>query len=335
MREITAKEFSPNIAGERVGWVSVQPLPGRDDVFALHLATASVSESGARHTYMTDGDDSADNPGRRLHGPSTDPGFENPTALSVLLSRDSRDIYPSNVFFSESSDSALQWGASSFSQSPLHEQKVWATSKPEIIELVKHCLEENELGHHYEGVYYQYNGRILHEGIRQPRNPMGSDSHKSEVSELILPDAFMAETTRSYLQTVHATIALYQTMRTDNETMSQNLTVFSAIPPNDVRHAYRASRLRNQEREKEFFELAKKAAKFPALLPFRGAKNRDWGDVEIFAQQLESDLASLKKEETGQAQRRLLEENHELLKRQMWSSQGAAALRFLNLAELA
>jgi hypothetical protein len=334
---IYTQEFPPELAGQRVGWTSVEEAPDNNDLVVVNAVAATVGTDGARHGFIE-----LDNGERRIRFPSNDTseGFVAVSGLSVTISKE-RGIHHGNISYAaEGSASGGSWsilenGVSGYTKlAPGETQKRWVDSTQVFIADLRQGMSKHGVIDHYPVVYYSLNGYMGHEGYRsRDSNPY------SEPAELFIPDATMVGETGAQVSVIDTVVRSLEAAKTESENMKRCLTVFSDVPAEDIPNTFRASRRTVAEQERRALGASAQIhAVDLAYLPIgTGQSGRTWAymdalattEHEAFGRELEALLAK----DTGRARRELERELSELEARITYARQGRQVMRLLNIAE--
>lgn len=204
---VTIKEFTPEQAGQRVGWSNVvaAPEPEYEDYAIASLAVATVGKDGAKlsyHPYERDGEV------RRALSSNCAEGFVAITGLSlIVLPREGvvengggvfvQNSITDSICYTKSHDLLMHFAANPYDWAvPNDEERKWGENPAEILAGFRDGLDSAGLSEHYSQLYYLINGYIGHE-LYAPTNP-GDIS--LEAFDRLLPDPSQIEQTEEQHQ---------------------------------------------------------------------------------------------------------------------------------------
>lgn len=335
-RDVIVQEFGPEMAGQRVGWVSAKQDDREDsDYVHVNVAVGTVGEEGGVYSYA---DLSEVGGGQGYHQRSTT-GIVNGFSIEASVSR-SEGIHPHGGYAFEIQDKGedpgrlFLGGASRVVRGMDEAEKQWALTAPELKDAIREAMEEADIFAHYPTLYYLINGLSCH-GFFLDRARIST----TEVPGMLIADPEMANTTETQIGLARKVITELQTNIETDELMLSRLTVNSDIPAEEVPDAFATARdsLNNHEvamaRAAEGLIVASLvynpvghgpgSRTYPYMGAHPGDKDRD------FAIELEA----LKAKNIAPANHELGKELKELRARLSWAQQGCAVLRTLNLAE--
>ena len=332
--DITVREFSPDLAGQRVGWVTAQedPDPTRNDLVHVTVAVGTVDVEGAKYTY-------ADMGSSRGHHLDSSPGIINAFSVGTLVSKQ-EGIHPGNFRVERQSQrggvGALMIDGANFNPDLTAEQnKHWADGSLELARAISGAMDSTGVGSHYPTLYYQMNTAMCHNGILK----VAGHPPEYNPGPLLIADPGMAEETQRQAELAERASAELIAGITEDESMMGCLTIFSDKPASEIPEVFVASRRRLEEYEANLAKLAEQLTVsgqvyLPAgfrpsgrSYPYMGAHPGD--DERNFGRE----LAALNNKDVGPVNYQLVAEVKELRARLEWAEHGAQLLRALYLAE--
>ncbi len=336
MQTVVTKEYPADLAGERVGWTSVEEINDNPDLVGVNVVVATVGTQGAKHGYHQHEGES-----ERLYSSRSDEGFVAVAGLFVMISREKGiDPHGSTYFRAEErrgegAGSILLNGGSGYHDFvPEDDAKSWADSATELLGLLKDGLARKDVADHYPTVYYYLNGMQGHDGYRS-RNSL----RDSNPQELFLADSTMAKTTKKQVAAVNGVVTSLEGVKTEDERMKQRLTVFSDIPAGDVSDAFVKSRQTVAAYEQAVLAALPNMYASPLVyLPigFRPS-GRSWPYMDAVARTEQEafgiELSALQSGQTGRVNHELDRETKELEHRLEFARQGSHVLRLLLMSE--
>ncbi len=230
LTKVVDKEFSAELAGERVGWISVQDAPVDPGIKMVNVATATVGESGASlEHYELDGEASyVDN----------DNGFEAATGVYVPIIVAEGTVAMNGIQRHIATETGQ--GASLIRNNRMGRidpnEKTWVVGSAELIDTIKTKLREHDLEKYYPYIYYNLN---IINALREANNGLAP-----AVKNILLPDATMQETTRTQIELARVVRRAMKEISTEDQRMARRLTVFSDIPAAKVPGVFVESRQR-------------------------------------------------------------------------------------------
>ncbi|USN97292.1 MAG: hypothetical protein H6799_02875 [Candidatus Nomurabacteria bacterium] len=335
-RDVIVKEFGPEMAGQRVGWVTTQVDEREDsDYVHVNLAVGTVGEEGATYSYA---DLSEIGGGKGYHQLSTI-GIVNGFSIEASVSR-SEGIHPHDGYAFERQDKGgdtgrlFLGGASRVVREMEEADKQWALTAPELKDAIREAMQEADIFAHYPALYYLTNGLMCH-GFFLERARIST----TEVPGMLIADPEMANTTEQQIETARKVITELQTNIETDELMLSRLTVNSDIPAGEVPDAFVTARESINAHEVTMARTAEGliaaslvynpvghgpgSRTYPFMGAHPGDKDRDFA----------IELKALKAKNIAPANHELGKELKELRARMLWAQQGCAVLRTLNLAE--
>lgn len=246
-RRMSVKQFPPEMAGERVGWVSVQEPEGRNDIVSVGLAIATVGEDGAQYGY------DIVNTNHEQHRVPNDEGFLAVSSLFMIIDKKGRTDPSSQFYFSSRLDggkaeSILHTAGGYGGLTPRDDVKQWRYGAPALLDALKEGLQLKELSDSYADVYYAINM-----GIGADKN-MGANV--IDRAYLMMPDPKMAETTSNELVGSLRIANLIKNVIDIDELMTRELTVFSNLQAKQVPEVFANTRRMVAAKETEVREIA-------------------------------------------------------------------------------
>ena len=335
LQTVFTKEFAPELAGERVGWVSVQEMPDNSDLVGVNVVVATVGNDGAKHGYHQ-----RDGEAERMYSSQSDEGFLAVAGLFVMASRED-GIHPQGGVYFRAEErkgdgrSILLNGGSGYPDLvPNDDGKSWADNGQELIGLLKEGLARKDVEEHYPAVYYLLNGMVGHERYRSR-----SSTRDTAPQELFVPDKTMIENTKKQTALADSVVTALEAVNTEDEHMKKRLTVFSDIPATEVPDAFMKSRQSVAAHERAILTtLPTMLAEQLVYLPigFRPS-GRSWPYMNAVAKTEEEafglELAALRSSNVRRANYELDREASELAHRLEFARQGSHVLRLLALSE--
>lgn len=328
--EVIVEEFSPEQAGERVGWVAYREKEGSSsDLVVLDAAVATIGQEGAVVSHLDYGD------GRKMYHRNSMRGFMAATALSVTIPRSSGQVTDLSQFYFRSSGQGYYGGrleasdvfTSSISE---HIDNVKWSNGDDLAADIKRVLKDRGVAQAYPTVYLGLNNFILHpqlgpkdnkESVRPVADPEMIEATSAEAAEAALID--------SNLKLAGGVDSM----------MLTRLTVFSEVPPEEIPDSFVQSRRSVAQLEADILDSANRMLfKWGAFLPVGFRPNgRTWPymDPTISDEQraFGHELEALKTQNVKPAERELRYEIKELDKRIEHAGHGLAALLRLKDAE--
>ncbi len=323
--------FGPEMAGERVGWVSTGRIRGEDDEnsrpFSLNLVTATVSQNGAWFGYET-----LQNPdGEKSLSIATQYGFLAVSAISTILASKERHEWHDefNLSYLQESDRGrdkyqlLDRGVSRGLHTEDDEVAAWAKNKAELLELLKGKLTDSGFEERYAQLYYWLNGSVA-----RFDNYGGNPFAGFSLHELLLPDKSMKKKTVDQIMHADGIVETLTAMAAHDAKMRQRLTVFSYIPKETVPDRFIDNRNYAAGGEKVIQEhIAQLAVRRLVYLPIGFRPNgRTWPYMDASEPDPEKaygrELAGLERGDIEPANFELKQEITELEKRRQDADQG-------------
>lgn len=232
-QRITVKSFPAEMYGERVGWVSVQVPPGRDDILTVGLAVATVSEEGASYGYTVY------DHGEKQHRFPADEGFLAVSSLFMILDKDqtsdsSTQFYFSSIGGSGKAESIMHTAGGYGDLTPNDEDKHWRDNPIDLLDALKEGLQFKNMSRLYPEVYYTINMRIA--------NDKNFGSNVVDRSRLMIADPKMAEETSKEMAESLRIATLIKDVIDIDKMMAQELTVFSSLQSDEVPEVFAHTR---------------------------------------------------------------------------------------------
>ena len=334
--------FGPEMAGERIGWVSTNKLQdqedGKDSPISVDVVSATVGQDGAwfGHEILTNPD------GEKSLPIAVEHGFLAVSAISTVLAskeNDWRDEF--NLSYLRMSTGVRDSAAKILDRAtgfnvPIDAVGIsdidWASSGSELIDLLKQKMNDADYRERYAQLYYWLNGSIarFQEGFDDPFEGF-------TVGELLLPDASMKKQTVEQLKHATGVANTLGYVAEHDEKMRQRLTVFSDIPKETVPSRFIDNRRYASGGEDVIREhISKLAVRQLVYLPigFRPT-GRTWPYMD--ASEVNEDkafgieLAGLMSGNIEPANRELAREIAELRARQDFAQKGVQ--RFIEIAQ--
>lgn len=336
--------FGPEMAGERVGWVSSGRVRGDDDEngrpWSLNLVTATVSQNGAWFGYET-----LQNPdGEKSLPIATQYGFLAVSAISTILAskepHDWQDEF--NLSYLQESDRGrdkdqlLDRGVNRGLYVDEDEGADWARNKAELLELLKGKLADSGFKDRYPQLYYWLNGSVA-----RFDNYGGNPFAGFSLDELLLPDKSMKKKTADQIMHADGVVETLTRMAAHDDKMRKRLTVFSDIPKETVPDRFIDNRNYAAGGEKVIQEhITHLAVRQLVYLPIGFRPNgRTWPYMDASEPDAEKaygrELAGLKRGDIEPADFELKREITELEKRRQYADQGLQRLNQLSQSEAA
>lgn len=335
------QEFSPEFAGQRVGWVdttTVRDEPS-DRLVSVDLVAATVGLNGAwqgfqNHTFAT---------GENMVLPEQE-GFICVTAISAYFSpgnSDRRDeanlqYYAEPKLKGDRGGEFLTRGLARTPTPQLEKSKTWGTSRPELLEILKYKLEAAGIKDEYARVYYWLNGSLL-----RGKEKSSQEFKKIGIKDLLLPDPKMERQTAEQLFQANGIANELIGSVENNNTMRKRLTVFSDVSARDIPEVFVESRRGAAAREQNIRAYAAGLAVQRLVYMPIGASpsGRSWPYMDA-GEQDESrafgrELAGLRGQSIGCASYELERELRELERRLEYASAGRQRFAELLQAEQA
>jgi hypothetical protein len=332
---IITKEFAPEQAGERVGWVSVGENSGTNPTVTVDMVVATVGENGARYGYQERLNDQ-----EQPFALPSEEGFVAISGIFLELSREQGAKQPLQMYYKKEerhreSDGIVQKGASSSPSLVSDEDlKQWADNPAELLGLLKQGLQGYEARDQYPIVYYLLNGMMGHE-----RYHSQSSAHEVDPRQLFVVDKEMADTTSSQASIAARIVAAYGGIKEDDEKMQRGLTVFSDIPADEVPKAFQESRRKVAEKEQFILEIKDDLyGDELVFIPIGFRPNgRSWPYMDALGKDEEAafgrELKALRSENIDLARHEIDRELGEVDLRATYASQGSHVLHLLAMAE--
>jgi hypothetical protein len=335
-KETVMKAFTPEMAGERVGWVAVAELPASPDMVRVDIVTATVSNAGARLSII-DGPN-----GEIWDGSSTADGFLAVAGLYTMFDKSTgRRVRETTNFRASQKDrekgAILRDGGSYYpDESSTITSVEWAENSTSLVGKLKEAMQDHNLSDQYPEMYHLINGYVAHDAYRRRSQLSQIDS-----SELFLVDRDCKVQLSTHHQEALAT-AVVETLvdATDNdELMRKRLTVFSDITAAKVPKKFEESRRLMRVYEQRILSLVQQSHIAELIyLPVGFRPNgRTWPymdpTVSDEKQAFGDELTALINKNVSPATVELDKEITELALRFKFAQQGADAMRLLHLAE--
>ena len=332
------KEFSPELAGNRVGWTSVEELPSNAEAVGVNVVVATVSEGGAKLGYHPlEGEESG-----RAYSNKSHEGFVAVSGLFMIFAHEnsgplSRDFqYRTNQSSGDAGHILLTGGSGYPDLVPDEDSLEWCDNADELLAHLKDGLTSKDIQEAYPYVYYLLNGLMGHEQSRSR-----AESRDMDPAKLFVVDSAMHDATDEQAKLAYGIVSKLDRVHDEDTLMRQRLSVFSDVPAADIPMTFQASRRSVAEREKSIRESAAKlyAPQLVYLsIGFR-PNGRTWpymdpeSEDEIKAFGME--LRCLQDKNTAHPIRELDREIAELELRRKYAGQGNLVLRQLEVAERA
>ena len=324
---IVEKEFPAELAGENVGWITVDPHG--DGFLCVNVVTAKVGSRGA--SFVIEAIES-DGETKIVSDSDATSGFVAVSGLCLYLNKENGDLKNSDYFnstYGSAASDILFRGAGIFKNFEPKTPKVWAESGVELFSGLKDMLDEHGALQFFPNVYYNLNGHIGRKGERRYQ----------KYEDLLVADPSMTETTSQQQAKAAELIEHFGSMIASDKEMQRCLTVYSHIPAAAVPEVFEASRRSMAVAEINILQMIKDlVAKDFYYLPvgFRPS-GRSWPYMDP----TESDermafgnqLNALKSENTTPANRELVRELDELGQRMQHATIGQTVLTALAKAE--
>lgn len=232
LETVVVKEFHTEQAGELVGWVNVIKTEESELVMAA-IAYARIGENGAIYSYETNGE-----PGDKHFWTDDVKGFEYSTDLEIS-GKDDTVLHlqpvksPGIDLYRRSKPEKESGFANNFYDKFGEPSEVgtWAMGRANIINAIKHQLDENGARWMYPAIYYNLAQiAVLDLQLADP------DMHRQTTKEVF-------ETGRYETNMEHIVAA--------DEVMSNDLTIFGHVKPEDIPNRFAESRrhVRNIEKD--------------------------------------------------------------------------------------
>lgn len=341
MHKEKVMEFSSELEGKRVGWVSVRELAGREDsekMWGVDVVSATVGGEGSElyREVLAVGDDIRRYP-RQM-------GFLAISGMSATLirGRNTPDSFKSYTDCDNARGSGdggaalLDNGISHKAQNLSDDEKKWAVGPEGIVSLIKAGMASFDIADQYPQVYYYLNGTIGVMG-RQGFNGQGSVDGLA-LRDLLLPDKEMIDKTREQILCANLIRNTLEHSLVEDDLMKRDLTVFSEKPASAILETFSESRGYAAELEANIADLSLKMAIGQlACLPigFR-PDGRSWPYIDASAPDGIGPFnpsRHLAGEDIWPLARELEREESELAKRIEYASNGLSRLSALASAE--
>lgn len=239
---ITAMEFGPELAGERVGWVAfTKPENPELAHVAVDVVVGTVDDGGARYGYFETEE------GERLYSGKTSEGLIAVTALRMLAHRDEPfDEFRSGLWIGvperrNDISSVVAHGVGG-SNGPEEEAKRWADSQTSLLQTIRDGLTEHGVADNYPGVYYGLNTKAGQYALKQDAS--------RDIAGLLLADPDMSEMTHQQVKASAQIGRLLTEIRAYDHLMLRQLTVFGDASADLVPTYFRASRRQVADKER-------------------------------------------------------------------------------------
>lgn len=311
--DVTVREFSHNLAGQRVGWVTAQedPEPDFSDLVHVTVAIGTVGVEGAKCTYV-------EMESGRGHHRDSSPGISNAFSVGAIVSRQG-GIHPSNFSSGrqprgERAGGLMVTGASLRPESTAEENKRWADGPSELAEALHSAMDSSGVALHYPSLYYLMNGAMCHNGILK----VCAQPPEYNPGPLLIADPEMAEETQKQAKLAEQLTEELRAGIAEDKSMMGRLTIFLDKPACEIPEVFVASRRKMEECEANLAKLAEQLivsghVYLPAgfrpsgrSYPYMGAHPGD--DERNFGQE----LVALKNKDVGPADYQLGAEVKEL-----------------------
>ncbi len=339
---VTAKEFGPELADQRVGWSAVTGYGSRrpDKIFSVNLVTATVGEEGASLEYEPREKDGEEH---KAYWSDAAKGFIASAGVSVIIdTEENRDEAPrigpywsfeDDVIRGSSSGRILRVAGDSHNdEDELDRIKIWAENPSEIIANTRKIMADAGLSDYYSAWYYTANLVLSHESLRSSTPLWGVPAEAT-----VLPDANMQKSTQAEIVTASSIVDNLTAADQIDETMMRSLTVFGDVPAEEIPAAFQASREKIFDIENQVREIEKRLnTQIGVYLPV--GCTRTWpyisADIEPTDERaFGMELHRLKEGNPGLAQSELKDERSELEYRKNHAARGVTALQLLARAE--
>lgn len=248
--KVVEREYTPDQAGQRVGWVSVESAPCaiggirgqlQDEVYA-RVSVATIGEDGSHlsRSYAHKGyDDVVDYtpfPGDKPpHIVANVSGFVNVTGMNATI-RQGRTVMDFPPF--------MDGDIGAFVREPLT-KKTWFDSESGCVQLLKSgLLEKGADSETYVLLYYYLNAYLAHEGIDRPgQGQMFTDrASAARRPQAPIADPEMQETTEQQLELATSIATELQSALTTDRIMLRSLDALSDVNPDSIPGIFEASR---------------------------------------------------------------------------------------------
>ncbi len=335
-------DFKSEMAGRRVGWVSLDNVRDRENnetpLVSVNVVTATVGQEGAWYGHTID---------KRFFSPEPEQqGFLAVAAFSAILTSPTDSPWEEEfnlIYLSQANRDAIQLldkgvdrGVYGGTGDPTSD---WATNPAELLDQLKEKLSDVGFKERYAQLYYWLNGAIARPKMGYELTPKEFESMK--IDELLLPDQTMKTTTKEQLAHARSIVdQLGQSAKSD-ETMRKRLTVFSDIPVTDVPDTFVENRHLVAKGEKEIGKhVSKLAVRQLVYLPIGNRSGgRTWPYMDASATDEDvafgRELNGLRRGSIEPANRELGREIDELVMRQQYAQQGVRRFSEISHAEAA
>lgn len=358
--EVIVKEFAPDVAGEYVGWVSVEPRESEENsespeaIFDVDLAVALVCRNGAKLTYTE-----RDN--RKLQGRDSIAGFSGAVAIhGIVQEGELRDDFSALSIYTSRYEA--EWGRSY--QGPISPNTVINTgaalrrSAPYEARTWSDAMEDDGIRHPllgalkdklsavgandtaYPTLYYLLNQFMVHDDLR-PNDLYDEYDKPKPLYERVLVDTDMHQET---LQQRDAARRLFSAL---SEQFAANTRLDLDVLPDELpekdrqaaAHEFEISRQRAHELESEAIENYKRLLVGQTVFMPTGFRpqGRSWPYMDATCPDERAafgrELDAIRSGFTGSAHYQLAAEASELGKRMLYAHNGWQALRILSNAE--
>lgn len=231
-------KFGPEMAGERVGWISTEKFSDdkndNNAPVSLNLVTATVGPYGASFSI-----ERSHYPNGEIGSPiPAQYGFRAVYAISALLVSTEKEDWSDESHFLYQNESEggegnlahmLYWGVArgmSFDDDGVVD---WAKSRDDLLDLLKGKLTDVGFKEKYTKLYYWLNGSIARFGNNH-FYPFVSFS----LDDLLLPDKNMKKKTALQVKNAEGIARTLEHVADHDTKMRKRLTVFSDIPRETV-----------------------------------------------------------------------------------------------------
>jgi hypothetical protein len=332
--------FSQEMAGKRVGWVSVGRLNDVDHDHAplsVQVTSATVGAEGAWFGHLNV--EGRDRIGRVPI--AVQEGFYAVAAMSAVLTPGAGNGTGDEANFAYGHESRqgssradlLRVGVGLRQQGQTDPVLEWAKSRSELIDVLKGKLGDEGFDDRYAQLYYWLNGSIARFGIDK-RNPFEG----MRLDELLMPDPGMEAMTREQSIHAHAIAETLGHAADHDEKMRQRLTVFSDIPAETVPTRFIDNRTYVASGESTVAEHVSRLA-VSRLVYLPVGSRRTWPYMDASeADGLKAfglELDGLRKKSIEPADTQLRKEAEELRARQQFAADGAQRFDAIAQAEAA
>lgn len=330
---VVVKEFSSELAGQRVGWVAVQESVDLPDTTFVHVMTATVGDEGAIYGYepYTHGDTTI-----KYHSGSSTNGLSAVASMTIPVNStmtgiDERYIHVvsanntiSDINILSSSTPGLD---AAVYNSPYNTDN-WADSARGIRELLKDRLTAADLMHLYPAIYYAMNMTFMHE-LTVPKSPDYSSADFS------IPDPAMAKQTVAETAKAQEILQQLRAIVLFNDAALSIIKQPDSRPSSDLAECFRASRYYVRRAELDAVNVSESmTAPTGVLRPIGSVLTWPYMDPELpGADGFTVELNALESGDIGTVVRAIGRENKAAARRITYAAAGVSVLRLLNQQE--